>query len=113
MPSASGPQGAANPLSLLPALAIGLAGFVAIPLAARPLDPQIAAGVFPPWWGAERVTLAGAQAGLILGQGTYPFIIIVRDPAGDAANRLRRAGALLTLDPQQAGGCAPRETTNV
>jgi len=111
--STQGPKRATSLLSLLSPLAIGLAGFVAIPLAARPLDPQIAAGVFPPWWGAERVTLAGAEAGLILGQGTYPFIIIVRDPAGDAAHRLRRAGALLTLDPQQAGGCAPRDTTHV
>lgn len=106
-------KGALPLSSLLPALAIGLAGLVAIPLAARPLDPEIAAGVFPPWWGTERVTLAGAQAGLIMGQGTYPFIVIVRVPGGNAAVRLHRAGALLTLDPQQAGGCAPRETTHV
>lgn len=113
MPSASGPRRASNPFSILPVLVIGLAGFAAIPLAARPLDPEIAAGVFPPWWEARRVTLAGAQAGLILGQGSYPFIIIVRDPGGDAAARLHRAGALLTLDPQQAGGCTPRDQSHV
>ncbi len=113
MPSVPSPSRIVRLSAILPALAIGLAGLVAIPLAARPLDPEIAAGVFPPWWGTERVTLAGAQAGLIIGQGTYPFIVIVRVPGGNAATRLHRAGALLTLDPQQAGGCAPRETTNV
>jgi len=74
-------------------------------LEARPLDPHEAAGVFPPWWGRGAVIGAAARAGQIVSAGAVPFVVVVRSPTGDAAARLAKAGALLSIDPGPALGC--------
>ncbi|WP_309645847.1 hypothetical protein [Phenylobacterium sp.] len=78
---------------------------VAILVGAAPRDPAEAAGVFPPWWGRGEVFGAAAEAGAIQAAGSLSFIIIVRAPQGDAAARLRAAGALFSIDPGLARLC--------
>lgn len=93
--------------SLVFAGLIGVAGIAgATLLGARPLDPSEAAGVFPPWWGREAALVAAADAGSVLAVGTLPFIVIVRADQGDASARLRRAGALFSIDPGRVASCS-------
>ncbi|CAN5569221.1 hypothetical protein BH10PSE5_BH10PSE5_25470 [soil metagenome] len=75
-------------------------------LGARPLDLHEAAGVFPPWWGREAVLVAASGAGAVLAVGTLPFIVIVRSDQGDAPSRLRKAGALFSIDPGRVAPCS-------
>lgn len=75
-------------------------------LGARPLDPQEAAGVFPPWWGREAAMVAASEAGSILAVGALPFIVIVRSDQGVASARLREAGALFSIDPGRVAPCS-------
>lgn len=90
-----------------PALVLALAGLVGAAAAAgRPLDEREAAGVFPPWWSQEAALVAASQAGAVVAVGQAPFVIVVRAPEGDVAGRLRRAGALFSIDPAQARACA-------
>lgn len=91
----------------LPALAIALGSVIALPvLAASPRDPHLAAGVFPPWWSQTAVLEAASGAGAVLSVGRVPFIVVVRGEEGDVPARLRRAGALFSIDPSQAVACA-------
>ncbi|WP_312163954.1 hypothetical protein [Phenylobacterium sp.] len=89
-----------------PALLLAMAGAVgAAVAAARPLDEREAAGIFPPWWSQEEALAAASRAGAVIAVGRAPFVIVVRAPEGDAAGRLRRAGALFSVDPMQARAC--------
>jgi len=54
-------------------------------------------------------TLAYKTAGQIAAIGSAPFIVILRGDPADLAQRARSAGALLVLDPDLAGVCAPKE----
>ncbi|MFZ3005654.1 MAG: hypothetical protein WA047_05725 [Phenylobacterium sp.] len=93
--------------SLIFAGAIAVAGVAAATLlGARPLDPSEAAGVFPPWWGREAALVAASDAGSVLAVGTLPFIVIVRAEQGDASARLRKAGALFSIDPGRVAPCS-------
>ncbi len=86
-----------------------LAGLLAVPLmAAQPLQPEFAAGVFPPWWSASQALAAAAQAGNVQRVGAFPFIVVVRRTDGDVSARLRSAGAFLTLDAFGAAACITR-----
>ena len=80
-----------------------------IAAAESPVDPHDAAGVFPPWWPQARALEAAARAGAVLAVGAAPFIVIVRDPAGRAPQRLRAAGALFSLDPHGLAACGATE----
>lgn len=92
----------------LPAVGIMLASVIALPVLAAPTaDPRMAAGVFPPWWDQARSLAAADEAGAVVAAGAAPFVMVVRRDDGQAAARLRAAGALLVLDPRLAGGCAP------
>jgi hypothetical protein len=86
----------------------GLSALV-LAVAAAPRDPQVAAGVFPPWWPQAEALGAAARAGAVLGVGAVPFIVIVRDPGGRAPARLRAAGALFSLDARGLAGCRAKE----
>lgn len=92
--------------SCLPAGLIGLVSVLALPaIAAAPLDPHYAAGVFPPWWSQASVLEAASSAGALQSVGAVPFVVVIRAEGGDAAQRLRKAGALFSIDPRQALAC--------
>lgn len=88
------------------AIAVGL--FAAVSVNAAPRDPSRVAAVFPPWWDAGRSLGAGGSAGQIAAVGGAPFIVILRGDPVDLARRARASGALLILDPDLAGICAPK-----
>jgi len=92
--------------SYAPAALIGLAGLAAaVGFGLGPRDAREAAGVFPPWWSPAQVLAAASAAGPVSAASRQPFVVVVRAPAGDVATRLRRAGALLVLDPGLARAC--------
>lgn len=92
--------------SLVFAGLIALAGVIAaVVLGDRPADPHIAAGVFPPWWSRQATFAAAAKAGDVVAAGAAPFILVVRSGQDDASVRLRRAGALFSIDPGRAAPC--------
>ena len=96
-------------LNLLPA---ALAGIAMLAVAVFGLlapsadtDTRVAA-VFPPWWSARdvMVSLAGSNT-VILREGIAPTVLLLASPTPGLPQRLRRAGALLTIDPTAAAGC--------
>ena len=104
--SADSPSDPAPHSSLVFAGLVAMAGVAAATLlGARPLDPREAAGVFPPWWGREAALVAASDAGSVLAVGALPFIVIVRSDQGDASVRLRKAGALFSIDPGRVAPC--------
>ncbi|WP_420563093.1 hypothetical protein [Thalassobaculum sp.] len=68
-------------------------------------DARVAA-IFPPWWTARDVmaSLDGSDT-VILREGIAPSVLLVASPTPGLAQRLRAAGALLTIDPTAAAGC--------
>ena len=100
-----------SPLGPLAAtlLAILLGLVAAVSVNAEPRDPSRVAAVFPPWWDASRSLGAAGSAGSIAAVGGAPFIVILRGDPVDLAQRARSAGALLVLDPDLAGVCAPKK----
>mgnify|MGYP000315358239 CR=1 FL=1 len=100
--SALGPL-AATVLAML----FGLLAAVAVN--AQPRDPSRVAAIFPPWWTASQTLTAAGAAGDVAAAGGTPFILILRGDPADLAQRARSAGALLVLDPDLAGVCAPKD----
>lgn len=90
-------------------LAILLGLFAAVAVNAQPRDPARVAAIFPPWWTVARSVSAAGSAGRIAGVGSTSFIVILRGDPADLAQRARSAGAVLILDPDLAGVCAPKE----
>ena len=76
-------------------------------LAYAPRTANGFAAVFPPWWSTAQAMNAAVSAGDITGVGALPFILILRSDAPGLEARLKRAGALILLDPRAAGVCAP------
>ena len=71
-----------------------------------PEGAQAAAIVFPPWWTASRTLSAIAFAdATIVRSGGLPAILIVRPSADQGLRQLRRAGALLIVNPIALGWC--------
>jgi hypothetical protein len=84
-----------------------LVGLAAVVLgAAAPRDPGAVAAVFPPWWSQVQALNAAATAGDIQRTGGLATIVVIHGDPKTLADRLRRAGALLLLDPVGAGLCA-------
>lgn len=73
--------------------------------------PPAAAGartvtaVFPPWWSTGRVWRAAGSAGAVVNGGASSFVLVLHASTPGLADRARRAGALLLLDPRGFGGC--------
>jgi hypothetical protein len=84
-----------------------------VALAAGPSQRGQAAAVYPPWWTQADVLASASQAGAVIGLGAVPFIVIVRAEGGDLAPRLRRSGALFTLDPSHVLVCGQNGNFNV
>lgn len=92
-----------------PAAGLFAVSLLVLPALSQPKpDPNVVAGVFPPWWSAAQVMEAAGQAGAIIRLGGLPFIVVVRSEAGDAAARLAASGSLFTLDPLSLAGCLAR-----
>lgn len=86
-----------------------VASLLVLPALSQPdRDPQVVAGVFPPWWRSADIIAAAGQAGAIIRLGGLPFIIVVRSETGDAAARLAASGSLFTLNPLGFAGCLAR-----
>jgi hypothetical protein len=83
--------------------------FASVAVNAAPTDPSRVAAVFPPWWSPAQTVAAAGAAGDIAAVGGASFIIILRGDPSDLARRARSAGALIILDPELAGVCAPKE----
>ncbi len=90
-------------------LAIFSGLFAAATVNAAPRDPSRVAAIFPPWWSPAQAVAAAGSAGDIAATGSAPFILILRGDPTDLAQRARSAGALILLDPDLAGVCAPKE----
>ena len=84
---------------------MGVMSAVVLLASSRAPDPTVAAGIFPPWWSHEAVLAAAGQAGVIRDLGAVPFIVVIRDPAGQAQTRLRDAGALFSVGPAGSFAC--------
>jgi hypothetical protein len=91
---------------LLPAL-VFLTSLAAVAVAATGADRdggQLAA-VYPPWWDASRVVSAASSAGDIAAAGGWRNVMVLRSQTPGLAARLRRSGALWTMDARVAGVC--------
>jgi hypothetical protein len=84
---------------------ISLTGVVAVFAAPAAGDAQSAAAIFPPWWSPAEAFAAAGSAGEVARTGAISSILIVHSPAPDLADRLRKAGALLVLDPLRLAQC--------
>jgi hypothetical protein len=84
---------------------IGLAGLFAALAAPTAHDPSSAAAIFPPWWSAAEAFAAAGSAGEVTRIGAFASVLIVHSKAPALADRLRKAGALLILDPVQLALC--------
>lgn len=69
------------------------------------VDGDTVVAVFPPWWSTPRTFDAAGEAGSILDNGAFPFVVVVQSRTADLGVRLRAAGAILLLDPLGVGGC--------
>ncbi|WP_421739005.1 hypothetical protein [Caulobacter sp.] len=105
--SGKSPSAVGGMLATAGAILAGL--LAAVSVNAQPRDPSRVAAVFPPWWSVAQSVSAAGSAGRIAAVGGAPFIVILRGDPIDLAQRARSAGALLVLDPDLAGVCAPKE----
>ena len=85
---------------------ISLAGMLVMFDAPAGRNPQTAAAVFPPWWSAAEAFAAAGSAGEVARAGALSSILIVHSKEPALADRLRKAGALLVLDPERLALCA-------
>jgi hypothetical protein len=92
----------------LNAAALLIASFVAVAaltFQTRP-DSEVVAAVFPPWWSTQHIFEAAASADASIVRMTAIAAVVVVKPAEHGGvERLRNAGALLTIDPQAIAGC--------
>jgi hypothetical protein len=72
-----------------------------------PADARQVAVLFPPWWSAPKVFAHAASAGEIVQVGA-PFVLILRSDQPGLSARLRRAGAVLLLNPLGVGPCGSK-----
>lgn len=90
----------------LPAM-IFLVSLAAVGVAATAAgrDTRRLAAVYPPWWDAARVISAAGSAGDIAAAGGWRNVVVLRSQAPGLAARLRRSGALWTMDARLAAVC--------
>ena len=69
-------------------------------------DTEIVAVAFPPWWGSQHAFEAAASAGATIVRTTaISTLLVVKPDSAAGLDRLRQAGAWLTLDPQAVAAC--------
>ncbi|WP_158817857.1 hypothetical protein [Methylocapsa sp. S129] len=91
--------------ALIVSVFISLTGLFAALAAATAGDSASAAAVFPPWWSPARAFEAAGAAGEVTRIGAFSSVLIVHSREPALAERLRKAGALLILDPVQLALC--------
>lgn len=92
-------------------LAVSFLGTAALALRAPDTGTAPVAAIFPPWWGSERVLAAAADAdAIIVREGAWPAILVVKSKHGDFAARLHAAGAWLLVDPRSVAACLKENT---
>ena len=91
---------------------ISFAGMAVVFAAPSAGAVQSAAAIFPPWWSPAEAFAAAGSAGEVARTGALSSILIVHSQAPDLAGRLRRAGALLVLDPVRLAQCAQLVSEN-
>jgi len=84
---------------------IACVGLAAV-LPTAPANAVSLAAVFPPWWSQGQVWRAAMSTGDVIDVGSSRFVLVLHSNASGLAARLRRAGALLVLDPLTMGVCA-------
>jgi hypothetical protein len=92
----------------LNAAALLLASVTAVAALSFQVRPgaEVVAVAFPPWWSAQQIFEAAASADAAVVRTTaVAAILVVRPTDHDGLNRLRQAGAWLTLDPQAIAAC--------
>ncbi|MHB8285369.1 MAG: hypothetical protein ACYDD1_11910 [Caulobacteraceae bacterium] len=103
----------AKPSSIQPVMIIGAAicmlSLAVSAGAAVPANARQVAALFPPWWSAPKVFAHAASAGEIVQVGA-PFVVILRSDQPGLTGRLRRAGAVLLLNPLGVGPCGSTVT---
>jgi hypothetical protein len=78
---------------------------VAVAATGADRDARQLAAVYPPWWNASRIMGAAGSAGDIAAAGGWRNVMILRSQTPGLAARLRRSGALWTMDARLAGVC--------
>jgi hypothetical protein len=69
-------------------------------------DSEVVAVVFPPWWSTQHIFEAAASADAsIIRTTAIAAVVVVRPDQHAGMERLRKAGALLAIDPQAIAGC--------
>jgi hypothetical protein len=86
-------------------LVVSFFAIAALSFQARP-DSDVVAAVFPPWWSTQHIFEAAASADASIVRTTAIAAVVVVKPDGHkGADRLRKAGAWLTINPQAIAGC--------
>jgi hypothetical protein len=88
------------------AAAIAMGSLLVAAATTVPADAATLAAVFPPWWTASRALDAATGVGDVLRFGAAAHVVIVRSKRPNLQARLRRAGALILLNPFGASACA-------
>jgi hypothetical protein len=85
-----------------------VASFIAVAALSfqTPPDSEVVAAVFPPWWSTQHIFEAAASADAsIIRTTAIAAVVVVKPDEHGGIERLRKAGALLTIDPQAIAGC--------
>lgn len=86
-------------------LMFGTITLAAMTAMAKP-DAESVAAVFPLWWSEQQSLLAAASAGAaIIRLGGLSSIVVVQPSLENGTQRLRQAGAWITLDPLALDAC--------
>jgi hypothetical protein len=86
-------------------LVVSFIAVTALSFQARP-DSDVVAVVFPPWWRTQHIFEATASADASIVRTTaFAAVIVVKPDEHRGMDRLREAGAWLTIDPQAIAGC--------
>ncbi len=91
--------------ALIVSLLMSLTGIVAVFAGSTPGDPHSAAAIFPPWWPAAKAFEAAGSAGEVARIGAFSSVLVVHSKEPALVDRLRKAGALVVLDPVQLAAC--------
>ncbi len=86
-------------LQFLPAVFVGLLSLgVAAATAIAPSDRAKVSVIFPPWWSARTSFVVASEAGYVIGQGAFPFIVAMRSDGKDLIPELKSRGAWFVVD---------------
>lgn len=108
-------QGGRCSVWLAPAALLAGSWIVMAAMSLQPRDgAEVLAVAFPPWWSTQRALLAAASANAgIVRVTAIPALLVIRPADDDGLERLRKAGAWLTIDPQAISACLKTDASGV